>query len=285
MKSDKLIHEYFHLVPDAFFELLGVTPACSYDFSSPVLKETERRLDGLLQPDDPGQPRYFLEFQGYLDPLIYWRALQQVALFHNRDAGLNGSPSQVVILFLDSAHDPGPETLGLQQEGSTAWLTRAILSDLLEGVGQPSPVLNVLRPLAATEVEVAANAGSWMEALRRAAELPPETRQRLAELLLQLVVQKLRHMSRKEIEQMLQLTPLEETVVGQELIAEGLQRGLQQGLQQDLYAVLDARFGHVSPAISQRIEQLTDTSILRRLHREAIHTPSLEAFEELLAEI
>jgi hypothetical protein len=293
MQSDKLFHEYFRLVPHAFFELLQLTPACPYQFSSPVFKQTERRLDGLLEPDEPGNPRYFVEFQGYRDEVIYWRALQQVALFHGEDAGLNGTPSHVVLLFLDATYDPGPETLGLQQHGADTWLTRATLSDLLQGIATSSPEINVLRPLAATEAEVAANAGTWLGTLRRASGLAPGTREQLAGLLLQLVIQKLRHMSREEIEQMVELTPLEETVVGQELIEQGKQQGLQQGMQQglqkavreDILELLSIRFD-VSPAgTAARLETITDLDALRQLHRAAATAATFTAFEHTLDEL
>ena len=71
MKTDKLFHEYFQLVPQTLFELFQINPGCTYQFTSPVLKESERRMDGLLEPNTPGHPRYFLELQGYPDDSIY----------------------------------------------------------------------------------------------------------------------------------------------------------------------------------------------------------------------
>ncbi|MCP4358330.1 MAG: hypothetical protein GY796_09975 [Chloroflexi bacterium] len=40
---------------------------------------------------------------------------------------LGHEPWQVVILFLNKAHDPKPETLGPLYPGSHSWLTRAVL--------------------------------------------------------------------------------------------------------------------------------------------------------------
>lgn len=147
MKTDELFHEYFQLVPQALFELLGIQPACSYHFSSPVVKASQRRLDGLLEPVIPGHIRYFLEIQGYLDLSIYWRGVQQVGLFYEQRPQLNGSDWQLIILFLDKAFDPGPQTLGPRFQGDKPWLVTGVLSELLERTVSPSPVLNVLKRL------------------------------------------------------------------------------------------------------------------------------------------
>ena len=58
MKTDTLFHELFQLAPQALFELLQIKPGCAYRFESPVVKASERRLDGLLEPADPGHSRY-----------------------------------------------------------------------------------------------------------------------------------------------------------------------------------------------------------------------------------
>ena len=61
MQTDTLFQEYFQIVPEAIFELLGETPPCRYRYDSPVVKASERRLDGLLHSEKPDCPYYFLE--------------------------------------------------------------------------------------------------------------------------------------------------------------------------------------------------------------------------------
>jgi predicted transposase YdaD len=84
MKTDKLFYEFFQLAPYALFELLGIKPGCPYRFVSQVVKASERRMDGLLEPIIAGFPHYFLEIQGYLDRVIYWRSVAQMGLFHEK---------------------------------------------------------------------------------------------------------------------------------------------------------------------------------------------------------
>lgn len=84
MQTDKLFYEYFQLVPEAFFELLQIEPACSYRFTAPALKASEKRLDGFLAPANVTEPYYFFEIQGYLDTAIYWRLLSQISRYHEQ---------------------------------------------------------------------------------------------------------------------------------------------------------------------------------------------------------
>jgi len=65
-------------------------------------------------------------------------------------------------------------------------------------------------------------------------------------------------------------------------IEQGIGQGIEQNLQHNVIDVLDARFGYVPAAMSQRIEQLADTVRLQHLLRQAVATDSLEAFAELL---
>jgi predicted transposase YdaD len=100
MRTDKLFYEHFQIAPQALFELLQITPGYPYRFESPVVKESEQRIDGLLEPTDPGYPYYFLEVQGYLDKGIYWRGVHQVGTFFHQRPKLQGNDWRLVVLFL-----------------------------------------------------------------------------------------------------------------------------------------------------------------------------------------
>lgn len=117
MKTDTLFHEFFQVAPHALFELLQIAPGCSYHFESPVVKASERRMDGLLEPAETGHPRYFVEVQAYLDKAIYWRILHQISLYHTQRPELHGQSWLAVILFMDEAYDPGPQQLGTLGDG------------------------------------------------------------------------------------------------------------------------------------------------------------------------
>ncbi|MEB3199475.1 MAG: DUF2887 domain-containing protein, partial [Synechococcaceae cyanobacterium] len=69
---DKLFYWVFQQHPDRILELLPDLKVFGggYRFCAPVLKERERRLDGLLQPPEPRspQPSLILEAQMQADP-------------------------------------------------------------------------------------------------------------------------------------------------------------------------------------------------------------------------
>ena len=51
MKTDKFFYRFFLSRPKLISELLPGIPAdCQFDYSAPVIKEKEFRLDGLLTP-------------------------------------------------------------------------------------------------------------------------------------------------------------------------------------------------------------------------------------------
>lgn len=222
MKTDALFHEFFQLVPQALFELLQIQPGCEYSFHSPVVKASERRLDGLLEPTEEGHPRFFMELQGYDDKTVYWRSVQEVGQYHAQRPSLNGTDWRMILLFLDKAYDPGPQTLGPLYSENIPWLIRGNIPELLEQVNNPSPILNVLRPLIAkSESEVQQEAPTWAAEIRQMPVLEQATKERLLTLLTQFVVQKFSEASAKEIEKMLQLKPLEETRAVREWMQQG----------------------------------------------------------------
>jgi predicted transposase YdaD len=55
MRSDALFYELFQAAPQAFFELLQITPPCPYHFESITVKSAEKRIDGVLEPEIEGQ--------------------------------------------------------------------------------------------------------------------------------------------------------------------------------------------------------------------------------------
>jgi predicted transposase YdaD len=76
MKTDKLFYRIFLSQPDLIAELLpGIPAGCEFDYSAPVVKEREVRLDGLLTPvsDDLSLPLVFLEAQMQSDANFYGR--------------------------------------------------------------------------------------------------------------------------------------------------------------------------------------------------------------------
>lgn len=270
MKSDKLFYEYFQVAPYALFELLQITPGCAYRFESPVIKAIERRLDGILEPEVLGHPRYFIEVQGYHDKGIYWRTLHEISGYHTQHPEIHGQPWQAVILFLDKAYDPGVGQLGTLSDNPMPWLVSHVLPELLKQVTNPSPVLNVLQPLITLdEEEVRQNVNSWVREIRQSAELSRDIQERLSALLIQFIVEKFSRLNYWEIEKMLQLTPLEETVTGRQL--------MQMGQVRLLAALISRRFFVPTAEVIDLLDPLGPLGLLELEDVEALGEYLLKA--------
>jgi len=64
-------------------------------------------------------------------------------------------------------------------------------------------------------------------------------------------------------------------------IADKLRKeGRQEALQEDIVEILELRFQSVSYSIKKRLEDISDTTALRRLHRLAVQAQSLEEFQQ-----
>lgn len=84
MKTDKLFYRIFLSQPALISELLPDIPVnCEFDYSAPVVKETELRLDGVLTPvaNDLHLPLVFLEAQMQSDLEFYGRFFAGLFLY------------------------------------------------------------------------------------------------------------------------------------------------------------------------------------------------------------
>lgn len=69
----------------------------------------------------------------------------------------------------------------------------------------------------------------------------------------------------------------------QQGIEQGIEQGILQTLRENALEILQDRFGEVPPEVSEAINSMVDTSLLKRLHRQAIAIPSIEEFQQLLS--
>ena len=91
--------------------------------------------------------------------------------------------------------------------------------------------LTILKPLVVlSKKELLAAVPEWTADIQ-SLKLPKDKTKTLIELLEYAIIQRFPKLTLKEVQTMLQLTPLEQTVAGQELIQIGLAQGLGQGLE------------------------------------------------------
>ena len=229
MKTDALFYKLFRISPRSLFRLVGVRPRGRYAFESITVKTTEKRFDGFLRRTDGDGPNIFLEIQGYEDKTIYWRSFREVCIWHE-DSG-SDKPFTLIIIFLDNEYDPDNCKLSCRPP---CRLIRKNLADCLKKIGERAGVLTVLRPLMLSDrkndrEKLPELVPQW-EADIRSLSLPEHETEELTDLLLYAIVQRFQKLSLEEVRKMVQLTPLDKTVAGQELIQMGVDKGVKIGV-------------------------------------------------------
>ena len=279
MRTDALFYELFQTAPQTFFELLQITPVCTYRFESITVKASEKRIDGVIEPSDEQQPVYFLEVQAFPDDTIYWRTLREVATYFEQRPARNDN-WQAVVLWLNKEDDPGLRTLKPLTYKPASRLVSADLIKLLKKLPETSLVLNVLRPLLAkSEREVRKDVVQWVENIRQTPNLDPQTEEKLVAILSQLIEQKFKRLSYKELAAMLRLTPLRET--------ESVQEVLKEERVDLLMIMIDNKFS-LSDALNQALRADLSTlpmDALQMLFPQMLHINSLEQLEQWIADL
>lgn len=221
MKTDAWFYEVFSRFPDLLFRLAGLPYEGHWRFESVTVKTTEKRVDGLLLRVDQPDVYVFAEFQGYDDPSLYWRLYREIATWyesHPKDQ----RAFLALVLFLDRSHDPG--SVGLEPQAPSR-LLKLFLEDCLAKVeSNPGPLV-IFRPLVVVDVQAARlEAPAWRQEIETL-NIPPADVIFLKEHLTTLLMGRFRELSQKEIDIMLQLTPLRETRAGREMIEGGRREG------------------------------------------------------------
>jgi len=130
------------------------------------------------------------------------------------------------VLFIDPHYDPGPCPVTCSEP---CQLIRANLAECLNALGNQPSVLTALKPLVLpNQAELPTAVVGWKTAID-ALNLPEDRAKVLQELLEYAILQRFPKLNLAEIRKMLQLTPLENTVAGQELIQQGMEQGMEKG--------------------------------------------------------
>ena len=222
MKTDALFYELFKIAPEALLELIQLRVPSPYSFESLTFKSTEKRLDGFFRSVHGQGPNIFLEIQGYPDTQIYWRLLREIAIYHEQNQ--DDTPWIAVVLFLEKTLDPGVPK-GLESLN----ILRVYLPESLEAVAESVTPLVVLKPLTvADKAQLTQEAVSWKRAIEQL-NCADNQKRNLLKLLIYAILEHFPELSSREVETMIQLTPLEQTRAVKEWIQQGLEQGLEQG--------------------------------------------------------
>ncbi len=170
-----------------------------------------------------------MEVQAAPDKQMYWRTSREVSTFFEQRPNLKNTAWYAYVIWLDGEDDGGFQTTHIYDQQKKQRILSVHLIDILRKLPNNSLALNVLRPLIVdTEQEVRQNITTWVEQIHQA-ELSPQTEQRLLMVMTQLIEEKFRILSYKELCEMLKLTPFDQT----DTFIETYQKKLQEDLKKD----------------------------------------------------
>jgi predicted transposase/invertase (TIGR01784 family) len=222
MITDSLFYRLFETSPETFFLVLGMSAdaaqemAARYQFLAIEFKETSHRTDGVFLPKEAGMPLYFVEVQFYSRPNIFADLLVKAYTYlkqHDPAQDFRG-----VVLFASRSLEPA-EASPYQPLLEAGLIQRFYLDEMPEPVNAPLG-LSILSLIRRAESEAPAIARELVTRVK-GETADAALRDDLIELIETVIVYKLAHFSREEIQTMLQVKDIRETRVYQEAMEEG----------------------------------------------------------------
>jgi predicted transposase/invertase (TIGR01784 family) len=252
MKTDKLFYRIFLNQPDLIAELIpGIPSDCEFEYSAPVLKEKETRLDGLLTPisNNSDVPLIFLEAQMQRDTKFYSRYFR--GIFSYIDQYEISRNWRGLLILLNKRLELGSELPHRNLLNSQ--VERLYLEDLLHQ-DDLSPNLALLRLIVTPKDQAGLAARKILNSVSTEAEF-----QLKLDLVESILVNKFTQLTLEEIQKMLNLkeADITQTRFYQEVLEIGEKKGLQQGVQQGeanlTIRLLKRRCGNLTAIQEQKV--------------------------------
>ncbi len=260
MKTDSLFYRLFLTDPALALELAGlaVPEPERYRFGSPEVKQTSFRIDGVLEPpaDQPDAPMVFVEVQFQPDDGFYLRFLSELLLYLRQYQPLR--PWHAVVLYPYATI----ERLNLLNRPFLALpnLHRIVLTEL-PLLASPNPKLWLIALILAEETEIA----QIVNRVQAHRQQHPSDGIDWVELLETVLVYKLSHFTREEIQDMFGFNDIElkQTRFYQQAVGEGRVEGRVEGEATMLLHLLRLRFGSVPAEVEARVMAANTETLLR----------------------
>jgi predicted transposase YdaD len=258
--SDKLFYWVFQSRPDRILELLPDLAAGGggYRFSAPVLKERERRLDGLLQPpehaagEQPPQPAVILEAQMQADQGFLRRLYAESAMLIEQESQIEHW--RVVVLCPNRRLNFGrPAAVAEFLRERVQWI------ELEAAATDPTapPLLRALALLVQPEEQIPASSAAIRAEVAGTAQ-----DQDLADVIAATLISRFNGRSISQLCAMGNITASEftQSVAYREIYGQGLQEGRQEGEAREAAKVtlrlLNRRCGPLTDATTAQIQAL-----------------------------
>ena len=252
MKTDKLFYRIFLNQPDLIAELIpGIPSDCEFEYSAPVLKEKETRLDGLLTPisNNSDVPLIFLEAQMQRDIKFYNRYFR--GIFSYIDQYEISENWRGLLILLNKRLELGSELPHRNLLNSQ--VERLYLEDLLHQ-DDLSPNLALLRLIVTPKDQAGLAARKILNSVSTEAEF-----QLKLDLVESILVNKFTQLTLEEIQKMLNLkeADITQTRFYQEVLEIGEKKGLQQGEANLTIRQLKRRCGNLTAIQEEKVRSLS----------------------------
>ncbi len=246
MKTDESLYEIFCQHPEWIADMLNEPTTAPGTFSSPIIKKSERRLDGLLVPANSKQPVLVIEFQFFHSADIYLRAAEQRIAVHRlypkREVG-------AVIFFANKSFDKRPYP----------WthVVRAVYLDeemaVLAMRNPAHPLPKLLAPIfEKDETTLESQAAMVYRELGRVQNLSKQQLENLRAIYTSLLFSRFKNRTSQEINAMIRTFDLTKTRAGREL----MDLGKTEGRTETLLKILAKRLGKLPKTVVSQIEHL-----------------------------
>lgn len=227
MRRDSLFYRLFQQSPNLLFDLLPTPPsnASAYRFDSVAVKEPKFEIDGVFLPPEDSESGtvYFCEVQFQKDDQLYERLFGEAFLYFYRQRH-RFNDWQAVIIY---------PTRTTEQTNTHPY--RALLASdqvhriYLNELGDPKdlPLGLGLMLLTSTNQTQATQQARTLVTRTQQEIIDPTEQQAIIELIITIMVYQFTHISRQEVEMILDVR-WQDTRVYKEIKEEGLQEGLKR---------------------------------------------------------
>lgn len=286
MATDKLFYKLANDHPAAIVKLIGVADYNDYVARSITFKETESRRD-LVFEKRSGDEVIFVEPHGYADPYLYHRLLRGVMMFCEQKK-FTGELHAAVI-FLKWSYHRAVLKLAHHFDGHAGLAFRPIVLvmnqiEVAELERLDDVHLIPLYPLCkVASHQIEALLPTWAERIKRAKKITKTERIDLLSLLGGFAAHRVKRLTLAKINKLFGGFKMEDTLVGKELIAIGLQKGLKS-THRVLLRLIARRFGKVPVTIRRQIEGITETERLEHIAEGLFEVKDLKQLRKLVAQ-
>jgi predicted transposase/invertase (TIGR01784 family) len=233
MKTDSLFYKLFNYAPSLLFDLvdLQIADTTGYQFRSEEIKQTAFRIDGLFVPaaENKAQPLVFVEVQFQPDEDFYSRFFSELFLYLRYQKPQHAW--QAVVIYPDRSIEKHDSYQHYQLLLNSPQVHRVYLEDL-EQLDADTIGLQLIQLIVAKQSHAIAKAQTLVNQVQQF-----DSKQqllRVLDIIEAIMVCKLPHLNREEIQKMLDFIELDikKTQFYQDVVAENKQEWIEKGKEQ-----------------------------------------------------